>query len=707
MNKDDSALKCLLLLAHHYQVEADEERLRHEFDATGDGLDMVGLVLAAKSIGFKSERAEIDWRRLRMLPTPVICALAEGGYGVLASVNQKDGDEEKLLILHPGEKRPRAVSVAEAQATLTGSVILLASRASLTGEMARFDFTWFVPAIVKYRKQLYEVLIMSLFIQLFALATPIFFQVVMDKVLVHRGLSTLDVLVFGLVVITWFEVVMSGVRAYVFAHTTNRMDVELGSRLFKHLLALPQAYFDARRVGDSVARVRELENIRNFLTNSMVTVLLDFLFIFVFITAMFIYSKELTWLVLASLPLYVLVSLIISPLLRHRLKEKFARGAENQAFLVEMVNGVATVKAHAVEPRMSERWDNQLAAYVNASFKASNLANVGSHLVQLISKLVTAAILWFGARAVIQGELTVGQLIAFNMLAGRVSQPVIRMAQLWQDFQQVGVSVRRLGDILNTPREHSGGRRTTLPKLLGEVEFLNVDFYYPGQEKAALRGVNLKALAGQTVGVVGHSGSGKSTLTKLVQRLYVPSSGRVTVDGMELPLTDPLWLRRQIGVVLQENLLFNLTVHENIAITSKGMAMDRIIHVAKLAGAHEFIMELGEGYETVLGEHGSSLSGGQRQRIAIARAIASDPKVLIFDEATSALDYETESIIQANMREISHDRTTFIISHRLTALRDCDFIIVMEEGKVAECGTEAELLALSGIYARLFEQQRR
>ena len=704
----DSGLRCLLLAARFHNIEADEARLRHEFDSSGRGISAVDLARAAKSIGFKTRLTDINWQRLDKIPLPVIGVLRDGGFALVVSAREdKETGEYELLMLCPEDSRPQKVALPQAQEILTGNIMMLASRASVAKELGRFDFTWFVPSIVKYRRQIGEVLLMSFFIQLFALATPIFFQVVMDKVLVHRGLTTLDVLVFGLISVTVFETLMGGLRTYLFTHTTNRIDVELGSRLFRHLLSLPQSYFEARRVGDSVARVRELDTIRNFLTSSVVTVFLDFLFIFVFIAAMFIYSKTLTWLVLASLPCYVIVSLLISPMLRHRLKEKFNRGAENQAFLVESVNGVSTIKAHAVEPQMLNRWNNQLAGYVASSFRASNLANVGSHVVQFISKLTTAAILWFGARGVINGELTVGQLIAFNMLAGRVSMPVIRLAQLWQDFQQVGVSVKRLGDILNAPREYNDGRRATLPSVEGRIEYTEVNFRYPGAEKAALRKISLTVAAGQSVGIVGRSGSGKSTLTKLAQRFYLPESGRVTVDGIDLALADPSWLRRQIGVVLQDNLLFNRSVHENIALSNPAMDMEKIIRAAQLAGAHEFIMELGEGYETIMSEHGSTLSGGQRQRVAIARALATEPKVLIFDEATSALDYESERLIQDNMREIGKGRTMLIISHRLSAVRECDFIIVMENGEILERGTHEELLKIvNGRYAHLYALQR-
>ena len=702
----DSGLACLQIAAKFHHQEIDAGKLRHKFSVDGAHLDIVGVVRAAREAGFKAVSRRIDWRRLQMTPMPVICAMSSGGFALLLSARAVPGGEDEAMMFVPGDKRPQKLKLSQLQKTLTGECVMIASRAAKARDTARFDFTWFVPAIVKYRKQLSEVVVMSLFLQLFALATPVFFQVVMDKVLVHRGLTTLDVLVLGMTAIVIFESALGGLRTYLFTHTTNRMDVELGARLYRHLLSLPQAYFESRRVGDSVARVRELDSIRDFLTGSVVTVLLDFLFIFVFIGVMVIYSGTLTLVVLASLPCYVVLSLIISPMLRKRLDEKFVRGAENQAFLVESVSGAATVKAHAAEPQMIHRWNNQLAAFVSASFRAANVANAGSHIVQLISKLTTAAILWFGARAVINGEMTVGQLVAFNMLAGRVSAPVIRLAQMWQDFQQVGVSMRRLADILDSPSEHDGGRMPALPALKGAVQYADVSFHYPGTEKPAVKNINLDINPGQSIGIVGRSGSGKSTLTKLAQRLYLPTDGRITMDGIDLALADPAWLRRQIGVVLQENLLFNRTVRENIALANPSLTMDDIISVAKLAGAHDFISELGEGYETIVAEHGVTLSGGQRQRVAIARALATNPRVLILDEATSALDYESEKVIQDNMRQIAEGRTVIIISHRLSAVRDCNSIIVMEKGEIKERGAHAELLEIGGIYARLHSLQQ-
>jgi len=579
-------------------------------------------------------------------------------------------------------------------------------RAGLIDLSRRFDITWFLGAIHKYRRLLGEVLVASFFLQVFALVSPLFFQVVIDKVLVHRTLSTLDVLIIGLVAIAVFETVLGILRTYLFAHTTNRIDVELGARLFRHLVALPIAYFQARRVGDSVARVRELENIRNFLTSSALTLIIDLLFTFVFLAVMFVYSPFLTFIVLGAFPFYIAISAGATPLFRRRLDEKFARGAENQAFLVESVTGVETLKAMAVEPQMQRRWEEQLAGYVAASFRVLSLGNVASQSVQLVSKLVTAGVLFYGAKLVIDGSLSVGELVAFNMLAGRVSAPVLRLAQIWQDFHQARLSVARLGDILNTPAEPTfNPGRAALPAIRGDIAFEHVTFRYRVDGPEVLHDVSFSVPAGQIVGIVGPSGSGKSTLAKLIQRLYVPEGGRVLVDGVDLAVVDAAWLRRQLGIVLQENVLFNRSVRDNIALADPAMPIERVIAAATLAGAHEFILELPEGYDTIVGERGSSLSGGQKQRIAIARALITNPRILIFDEATSALDYESERVIQQNMQEIAKGRTVFIIAHRLSTVRRTDRIITIDAGRFVEDGSHEDLIKTGGRYASLHRLQ--
>ena len=694
-----TGLDALVVLLHFHGIAADRDQLLHRI-----GKQTIGapeILRCAKDLGLKARSTRTDWSRLVKTPLPAIASLNDGTFMVIAKAAA-----DKVLVQRPQTSRPALMTRDELLAVWDGGLILMTRRAGLSDLGRRFDLTWFLGAVHKYRHLLGEVLVASFFLQLFALVSPLFFQVVIDKVLVHRSLSTLDVLVIGLLAIALFETVLSILRTYLFAHTTNRIDVELGARLFHHLLALPMAYFQARRVGDSVARVRELENIRNFLTSSALTLVIDLLFTFVFLAVMFFYSSLLTWIVIASFPCYLAMSAGATPLFRRRLDEKFQRGAENQAFLVESVTGIETLKAMAVEPQMQRRWEEQLAGYVAASFRVLSLGNTASQVTQLISKIVTACILYFGARLVIDGDLSVGELVAFNILAGRVSAPVLRLAQIWQDFHQARLSVLRLGDILNTTAEpaYSVGH-TRLPAIRGDIQFDHVGFRYRLDGQQILHDVSFNVPAGQMVGIVGPSGSGKSTFAKLVQRLYVPESGRVLIDGMDLAMADPSWLRRQIGVVLQESVLFNHSVRENIALVDPALPIERVIAAAKLAGAHEFILELTEGYDTIVGERGSTLSGGQRQRIAIARALISDPRILIFDEATSALDYESERIIQQNMREIAKGRTVLIIAHRLSTVRATDRIVTFERGRLVEDGSHDTLIKTGGRYASLHRLQ--
>lgn len=697
--RHDTGLQCLALLLRFHQVAIDPAQIAHQF--AGSPLGIQEMLRCAKQLKLKARAVRESWSGLAKLSLPAIIERHDGTFVILGKAGT-----DNVLIHDPAINRPQVVKRADFELGWTGRIVLMARRASLSDLARRFDVTWFLQAMHKYRRLLGEVLVASFFLQLFALVTPLFFQVVTDKVLAHRGYTTLDVLVFGLIVVSIFESVLGALRTYVFSHTTNRIDVELGARLFRHLIALPIAYFEARRAGDSVARVRELENIRNFLTSSALTLVIDLGFTFVFLAVMFYYSPFLTWIVVGSFPFYIAISAGVTPIFRERLDKKFDRGAENQAFLVESVSAIQTLKAMAIEPQMQRRWEEQLAGYVSASFDVLSLGNWASQSVQFISKLVTALTLYFGAHLVIEGNLSVGELIAFNMLAGRVAQPVLRLAQLWQDFHQARVSIARLGDILNaTPEPMFDPSRATLPPIKGEVTFDHVNFRYRPDTSLALQDVSLKVLPGQVIGIVGPSGSGKSTLTKLIQRLYVPEAGRILIDGIDLTVADVAWLRRQIGTVLQENVLFNRTIRENIALVDPGMAMERVIAAAELAGAHEFILALPDGYNTVVGERGASLSGGQRQRIAIARALVSNPRVLIFDEATSALDYESESIIQRNMRKICAGRTVFIIAHRLSAVRHADRILTIEGGRLVEDGSHDELIKKAGRYAMLHQIQ--
>jgi subfamily B ATP-binding cassette protein HlyB/CyaB len=695
----DPGLECLVLLLRYHGIGADSAQIRHQLGARAIGV--TEMLRCARQMELKAKSISLTWARLEKAPLPAIAVLRDGGFAYVAKA-----EAQRVIFQVPGSARPSVMSREQFEAIWTGTLVLMTRRGSLRHLARRFDLNWFLGAIYKYRRLLGEVVVASFFLQIFALVSPLIFQVVIDKVLVHQSINTLDVLMIGLVSISLFEAILSILRTYVFSHTTNRIDVELGARLFRHLLALPLAYFQTRRAGDSVARVRELENIRNFLTSSALTLAIDLFFTFVFLGIMFLYSVPLTLIVVISLPLYALISMSLTPLFRQRLDDKFRLGAENQAFLVETITGVETLKAMAVEPQMQRRWEEQLASYVSASFRVLSLGNVASNAVQLISKLVVAAILYVGAREVISGDLSVGELVAFNVLAGRVSAPILRLAQIWQDFHQARLSVERLGDILNTPTEPTyGSPNASLPPIRGDIAFDNVTFHYRLEGQPILQNVTFEIKAGQFIGIVGASGSGKSTIAKLIQRLYVPVSGRITVDGVDLSMIDPAWLRRQLGVVLQESILMSRSVRDNIALTDPGMPIERIVEAAKLAGAHDFILELPQGYETLVGERGNNLSGGQRQRVAIARALVTKPRILIFDEATSALDYESERAIQDNMAAIARDRTVIVIAHRLSTIRRADRIITVKDGRIVEDGSHSELIERGGLYATLYDFQ--
>lgn len=696
----DSGLDCLVLLLGFHQIGADPQQLRHAL-GKAELADSGDLVRLARRLGARSKLTRLSVAKLEGAPLPVIIRDHQGQFLILARVN--DG---QALIQRPNQP-PETLSFADLSALWSGEAVLVTTRSELAS-LSKFDVTWFIPALVKYRGLLGEVLIASLTLQLFALITPLIFQVVIDKVLVHKGLTTLDVLALALGLTVVFETVLGGLRASLFTHTTSRVDVELGARLYRHVLALPLAYFESRRVGDTIARVRELDTIREFLTSSSVTLVIDLLFTVVFLVVMWFYSPWLMLIVVIAILLYALTAGLITTPLRKRIEERFNRGAESQAFLVESVSGVQTLKASAVEPQMQHRWERLLSAYVTSGFKAARLNIWGGQAIQLINKASTVLILFVGAKLALSGQITVGELVAFNMLAGRVAEPVLRLAGLWQQFQEARVGIDRLGDILNAPTEAQfSPSRAALPGIAGSISFDDVTFRYKPGGKEVLRRVSLSVTPGEVLGIVGPSGSGKSTLTKLVQRLYVPESGRVLVDGVDLAQVDPAWLRRQVGVVLQENLLFNRSVRENIALSDPAAPMEAIVNVAKMAGAHDFILELPEGYDTLIEERGTNLSGGQRQRIAIARALIGNPRILILDEATSALDAESEAIIQENMRSIVQGRTVLIIAHRLSAIRIADRIITMENGAITETGTHESLMKADGRYAQLWKTQMR
>ncbi|WP_127077242.1 type I secretion system permease/ATPase [Rhodomicrobium lacus] len=704
MSALDGGLVSLALVAAHYRIACDPAQIAHELGLGHRAATPEDIVRGARRLGLKArELSDQPLQRLLSAPLPAILRMRDGSFVILTH-RLEDG---RLRIVSPMERsqsleRPEALSDAWA-----GEIVLVTRRLGGAGvDQVRFDFAWFLPSLWRYRKPFGHLLFASLFIQLFALVTPLFFQVVVDKVLVHKGGSTLVVIVVGLLLIGLFDVTLQYLRSYTLNHTTSRIDVELGSRLFDHLLRLPLSYFEMRATGQTVARIRELETVRAFLTGQGLSAVIDLVFAIIAIGVLFLYSTTLTLIVLISIPCYILIAALIRPALRTRINERFNRSALSQQFLVESVVGVQTLKAAAVEPMLKNQWEEKLASYVKTSFHAVMLATLGQNAIQYVSKATTALVLYFGALAVIDGELSVGALIAFNMIMGQATAPILRLSQLWQDFQQVQISVDRLGDILNAPPETRQLGTAALPPAKGRIKIVNLDFRYRIDEPEILKGISLDIPEGQVIGIVGPSGSGKSTLTKLIQRLYRPERGQILLDGIDISQVDTAWLRRQIGVVLQENMLFNRTIHDNIALADPAMPRAVVLAAARLAGADEFISRMPLGYDTMIEERGANLSGGQRQRIAIARALATRPRILIFDEATSALDYESERIIQTNMRSICKGRTVIIIAHRLAAVRNCDRIISIKDGRIVEDGSHNTLLSNpEGLYARLWRMQ--
>lgn len=696
-----TGLRALCIVAGHHQLSADPQQLAQALGFEGKNIGENEVLLAAKELGLTAKPADVDWQQLANITFPAIAELRDGVFVVILRM-----EKDRAVVFDSRQPRPWMLNQQELEEIWQGRLILIKTRLKLDNPNRPFDLLWFIPAVWKYRNILYEVLAAALVIQLFALTTPLFTQIIIDKVLVHKSISTLNVVAVGMLIIIVFEGGLNILQTHLMAHTSNRIDVTLGGRVVNHLLRLPLRYFELRRVGNTVAHVRELENIRQFITGNSITVLLDLLFIGIFLVVMFYYSAMLTLVVLLSLPFFIGLTLFMRPMMRHRLEDKFDRGAESQSYLVEAVTGMQTIKAMALEPIMYRKWEAVLARYVTASFRAAHLSGIASALGQIIQRGTNLAILWEGASLVMAGDLTVGQLIAFQMLSGRVISPILRTVQLWQSFQQVGLSVERLGDIMNTkPEPVMNPGKTSLPGIVGTVRMESVRFRYNIDGPEILRNFSINITPGTTVGVVGRSGSGKSTLTKLIQRLYQPESGRILIDGINLQQADPMWLRRQIGVVLQENFLFNGSIRDNIAIHMPHATMAQIVEMATLAGAHEFILEMPHAYDTPVGERGTALSGGQRQRVAIARALLSNPRILIFDEATSALDYESERIIQRNLAKICKGRTVFIIAHRLSTIRHADTILVLDHGELKEQGTHPELLAHGGIYHHLFSQQ--
>ncbi len=700
-----TGLICFELVAKINQINADLRSVIREYGLTEAEITKEELVRIVKNYEFKAKIKKFTQESLHTIaekyPLPAIAQKQDGSFFALLKINTEP--HQKVLVFEPLEKQAKELAYDEFFRLATGEFIILNHK--LINSQVKFGFKWFFNEIMQYKRVISEVMVGSFIIQLFGLVTPLFTQVILDKVLVHHSMTTLDVLAVAFIAVMIFEFLLNLARKYIFIHTTSKIDAKLGAKLFKHLFSLPFVYFESRKVGNIIARVRELDQIRDFVTNKSVSVIIDLFFSMVFVLVMFLYSLKLTLVVLGFVALIAILYLLITPELRQRLEDKFQMGANSNSYLVESVTGIQTVKSLAIEGSMQKKWEDYLGNYVKAGFRLGNMGNISAALSGMFQKAMTITILYFGVKLVLENKLTIGQLIAFNMLSGQFTAPILRLVGLWNEFQQALLGIDRLGDILNHPIEIQSDKLITLPKLQGAVKFDNVSFKYNINTPNVLENLSFTINPGMSVGIVGRSGSGKSTVTKLVQKLYMTNEGAIYIDSIDVRQINPIWLRNNIGVVLQDNYLFSGTIRENISLAKPDAAFELILQVSNIAGAHEFISQLPEGYDTVVGERGSTLSGGQKQRVAIARALITDPRILIFDEATSALDYESERIILSNLDKIKQGRTMFVIAHRLSAVRSCDIIIVLEKGSIIEVGNHDKLMQNQGYYHYLNNQQ--
>ena len=709
----DSALACFQMISKYLNMPFRKDVIRRimadQIARTGSlSLPLCGAV--ADLLGLQAQLVNIPLAAFGRLQTPALVSWRES-FAVIYEASQGEMvlgvPEMGIIRRHPRDLLDNLINAEIGDGQQPESIpVLLIQRTKQTPKQ-RFGLQWFLPSLYRYRYVLVEVFIASFFVQLFGLANPLMIQIIIDKVIVQNSIDTLHVLGIFLVVVAVFEALLTSLRTYLFVDTTNRIDMSLGSEIIDHLLRLPLRYFEKRPVGELASRINELENIRQFLTGTALTVVLDAVFSVLYIVVMFVYSWVLTLVALATIPLFILLTVIVSPIVRSQLRTKAERNAETQSYLVEVLSGIQTVKAQNIELRSRWQWQERYARYVSAGFQTVLTSTTASSTSNFLNKLSALLVLWVGAYLVLDQQLTLGQLIAFRIISGYVTSPLLRLAQIWQNFQETALSLERLSDIVDSQQEADEYDRYNIPmpSIQGAVTYENVSFRFGTSGPWQLTNINLEFPAGMFIGIVGQSGSGKSTLMKLLPRLYEVNSGRILIDNYDITKVELYSLRRQVGIVPQDSLLFDGTVQENIALTNPDATAEEIIKAAMVACAHDFIMGLPSGYNTRVGERGSSLSGGQRQRIAIARTVLQNPQLLILDEATSALDYETERQVCLNLIEAFRGRTVFFITHRLTTIRNSDLILMMDKGAVVEQGTHQELMDLNGRYYCLYHQQ--
>jgi HlyB family type I secretion system ABC transporter len=698
----DCGSACLAMIAQYWGKRFSLNFLRELAGVGRSGTSLKGLAKAGEGLGFQVSPVRASLNKLADRQNPWIAHWQGDHYVVVYQVKRN-----RIVISDPAVGK-QSLSHKEFLNGWTGYALLLEPTAQLAAtETEKRSLGRFLGLLWPHRAIIGQIIFASLLLQIFGLITPLFTQIILDRVVVNKSFFTLNVFAIGLIIFGAWRTGLAAARQYLLDYFSNRLDLTFLSGFINHTLSLPLKFFEFRQVGDILTRIQETQKIQVFLTRQAVSTWLDTLMIFVYVGLMSYYNWQLTLLVLALIVPIALLTVLASPFLRKMSREIFNEDAKQNSLLIEMMTGVATVKATATEQEVRWRWEDRLTSLLNVRFRGQKLANGLQVLSGSINTLGSAALLWYGATLVIKDQLTVGQFVAFNMLIGNVITPILALVRLWDEFQEILVSVERLDDVFTTPPEEDFQTpMLSLPKIEGDVQFENVFFRYGSEEEAyTLNNISFSVHTGQTVAIVGRSGSGKSTLAKLLQALYYPTSGRICIDGHDIRHISPQSLRSQLGVVPQECFLFSGTILENIALYRSGYTLEQVIEVAKFAEAHSFIQSLPLGYNTKIGERGSNLSGGQQQRIAIARALLGNPAILIFDEATSSLDTESERRFQENLSRISRDRTTFVIAHRLSTVRNADCILVLDRGIVSEAGTQDELIAQKGLYYHLAQQQ--